>query len=73
MAEGFLEEVMLSLRLDERPVGKNLLGCGGDGEAPGGRNSICRSVEAKELSRRVAGGMRVEGAGLRTSGTPGGT
>lgn len=64
MPEGFLEEVMLSLR----PVGKNQLGCGGAGEAPEGRNSPCRSAEAKEISRSVAGGMRVEGARLRASG-----
>lgn len=54
MLEGFLEEVMLSLRLEERPVGKNLLGFGGNGEAPGGRNNICKDAERKELSRRVS-------------------
>lgn len=49
--EGFLEEVMLSLRL-VRKMERSLLGYGGDGEAPGGKNSIGKGAEAEKLSRR---------------------
>lgn len=41
--EGFLEEVMLRVRLVRKPIGKGLLGEWRDREAPGGRTALAET------------------------------